>query len=62
MNRKLFELALNAVALGMGVASIVLGVLNTVSTQTIVILLAIGLSALALYQLDRQDEQADKDR
>jgi hypothetical protein len=56
MNKKLFELVLNAVALAMGVASIVLSVLNTVPTQTIVLLLAIGLSALALNQLDTRKE------
>jgi hypothetical protein len=58
MNKKLFTLVLNAVALGMGVASIVLGALGVVPTQTIVMLLAIGLSALALNQLDlRQDDE-----
>lgn len=56
MNRKTFTLILNAVALAMGVASIVLGILNAASTQTIVMLLAIGLSALALDQLDVRDE------
>jgi hypothetical protein len=56
MNKKMFTLVLNGVALAMGVASIVLGVLNVASTQTIVMLLAIGLSALALDQLDVRDE------
>ena len=56
MNKKTFTLVLNGVALAMGVASIVLGVLNLASTQTIVMLLAIGLSALALDQLDVRDE------
>lgn len=56
MNKKMFTLVLNGVALAMGVASIVLGILNVASTQTIVMLLAIGLSALALDQLDIRDE------
>jgi hypothetical protein len=59
MNKKTFTLVLNGVALAMGVASIVLGILNVASTQTIVMLLAIGLSALALDQLDVRDENKD---
>lgn len=56
MNKKTFTLVLNGVALAMGVASIVLAILNAASTQTIVMLLAIGLSALALNQLDTRDD------
>ncbi len=56
MNKKMFTLILNGVALAMGVASIVRGILNAASTQTLVMLLAIGLSALALDQLDLRDE------
>jgi hypothetical protein len=56
MNKKMFTLVLNGVALAMGVASIVLGILNAASAQTIVMLLAIGLSALALNQFDIRDE------
>jgi len=59
MNRRLFELLLNAIALAMGVASIVLSILNAVPTQTIVLLLAIGLSALALNQLDVREGGAE---
>ncbi len=58
MNKKTFTLILNGIALAMGVASIVLAILNAASTQTIVMLLAIGLSALALDALDiRGDNQ-----
>ncbi len=60
MSKKTFTLVLNGVALAMGVASIVLGILNAASTQTIVMLLAIGLSALALDQLDIRDENQEK--
>lgn len=56
MNWKLFELVLNAISLAMGVASIVLSILDAIPTQTIVLLLAIGLSVLALNQLDVQKE------
>ena len=57
MKKNLTALVLNAVALAMGVASIVLGILGAVPVQTNVMLLSIGLAALALNQLDKQDEQ-----
>jgi hypothetical protein len=57
MKKNLRALILNAVALGMGVARIVLGILGTVPVQTNVMLLSIGLAALALNQLDKQDER-----
>ena len=60
MNKKMFTLVLNGVALAMGVASIVLGILNVASAQTIVMLLAIGLSALALNQFDIRDENQNQ--
>ncbi|MBI5035316.1 MAG: hypothetical protein HZB51_32715 [Chloroflexi bacterium] len=60
MNKKTFTLILNGIALAMGVASIVLGILNTASTQTILMLLAIGLSALALNALDIRGEKQDQ--
>jgi hypothetical protein len=42
-----------AVALGMAVSAIVLGILGTASTDTLVTLLSIGLFTLALDALDR---------
>ena len=57
MKKHLVALVLNAVALAMGVASIVLGILGTTPVQTNVMLLSIGLAALALNQLDKQGEQ-----
>ncbi len=60
MNKRTFTLVLNGVALAMGVASIVLGILNVASTQTILMLLAIGLSALALDALDIRGEHQDQ--
>lgn len=59
MNKKKFTLILNGIALAMGVASIVLGILNVASTQTILMLLAIGLSALALDALDIRGENQE---
>jgi hypothetical protein len=51
MQKGIFDLILKAVALGMSVASIVLGILSTVSVETNVTLLGIGLLALALAEL-----------
>ena len=42
---------LQAVALGMGIASVVLGILNASSAETGVTMLGIGLFALALVSL-----------
>ena len=47
----ILDLVLKAVAMGMAVASIVLGILNTASIETMVTLLSIGLFALALAEL-----------
>jgi hypothetical protein len=44
---------LRAVALAMGVAVIVLGILGTADTSTLITLLGIGLFTLALDALDR---------
>jgi uncharacterized membrane protein len=48
------ELVLQAVALGMAIASIVLGILKTAPTQTNVLLLGIGLFALAMSALSKE--------
>jgi hypothetical protein len=47
------NLILKAVALGMAVASIVLGIMNVTTVETNVTLLSIGLSALALVSLQK---------
>jgi hypothetical protein len=52
----LVELVLKAVAMGMAVASIVLGVLKVAAVETHVTLLGIGLFALALAALQKTDE------
>ena len=49
--RNISDLILKAVALAMGVASIVLGILDVAGVETQVMLLGIGLFALALAAL-----------
>lgn len=49
--RDIFDLVLKAVALAMGVVSIILGILNAADVGTQVTLLSIGLFALALAAL-----------
>jgi hypothetical protein len=48
---ELIDLALKAVAMGMSVAVIVLGVLGTATSATMITLLAIGLFCLAVVLL-----------
>ena len=49
-------LILKAVAMGMGVASIVLSILNTLTPETGVTMLGIGLFALALVALQGDEK------
>ncbi len=49
------DLVLKAVALGMSVTSVVLGVLNTASVDVHITLLGIGLFTLALAALQNTD-------
>jgi hypothetical protein len=51
------SLALRGVALAMGAATVILGILNAVSAETAVILLGIGLFTLALDTLDQGKEE-----
>ena len=48
---EMIDLVFKAVAVGMSVAAIVLGVLGTATTATLVTLLAIGLFCLAVVSL-----------
>ena len=57
MQKGISDLILKAVALGMSVASIVLGILHTVSLETNVTLLSIGLFALALAGLQKTEAE-----
>ena len=52
---KLVNLVLKAVAVGMSVASIVLGYLGATSVDTLVGLLGIGLFALAVAALRKEE-------
>lgn len=54
MNRNLLMTIFKAVALGMGVAVIVLNVLGTLTVETAVSMLGIGLTALALAGLQKE--------
>ncbi len=49
---ELVTLAFKAVAMGMSVAAIVLGVLGTAAASTLITLLAIGLFCLAAVSLE----------
>jgi hypothetical protein len=53
--QKIIGLVLKAVALAMGVVSIILGVLNVADIDTQVTLLSIGLFTLAVAALQRED-------
>ena len=52
----ILTLVFKAVALGMAVASLVLGILGTASVDTLVTLLSIGLLSLALAALQSGPE------
>jgi hypothetical protein len=51
MNKKIFSIALKGVAVAMCVAVIVLRTIGTLTSETAVTLLSIGLTALAIAAL-----------
>jgi hypothetical protein len=53
INMPKVELVLTAVALAMGVVSVVLAILGTVPIETTVILLGIGLFAISVAKLQK---------
>jgi hypothetical protein len=53
MNKNLLDTIFKAVALGMGVAVIVLNTLGSLSVDTAITLLSIGLTALAIAGLQK---------
>lgn len=55
-NQPLMQLILKAVALAMGVAAVVLSILNTAPVQTLVTLLGIGLFCLALAAMQNSNK------
>jgi hypothetical protein len=48
------ELILTAIALALGIASVVLGILKTVSPETIIILLGVGLMAISTANFQKR--------
>ena len=55
-NQPLMQLILKGLALAMGVAAVVLSILNTAPAQTLVTLLGIGLFCLALAAMQNDDK------
>ena len=53
MNKNLLDTIFNAVALGMGVVVIVLNALGSLSVETAMTLLGIGVAALAIAGLQK---------
>jgi hypothetical protein len=53
MNKEIFSTALKGIAVAMGVAVIVLNTLGTLTTETAITLLSIGLTALAIESLKK---------
>lgn len=60
-NQKLFQTVLKAVALGMSIASFVLGYLGAVDVGTQVSLLSIGLFALAIAGLQKRINDVERE-
>jgi hypothetical protein len=54
MNKKIVSTALKGIAVAMGVAVIVLNTLGTLTTETAITLLSIGLTALAIAALQKE--------
>ncbi len=53
MNKNIVSTALKGIALALGVAVIVLNILGTLTTDTALTLLGIGLTALAIESLQK---------
>jgi VIT1/CCC1 family predicted Fe2+/Mn2+ transporter len=54
MNKKLISTVLQGIAVAMGVAVIVLNTLGTLTNDTAITLLSIGLTALAIAALQKE--------
>ena len=54
-NQSILSLILKVVALAMGVAVVVLGILGTATPTTLITLLGIGLFCLALWALQKDE-------
>ena len=58
MNKNIVSIALNGIAVAMGVAVIVFNILGTLTSGTAITLLGIGLTALAIESLSRVETGA----
>jgi hypothetical protein len=56
MNKNTFSTALKGIALAVGVAVIVLNILGSLTTDTAITMLSLGLTALAIASLQKQGE------
>ena len=54
MNNHLIQLILKSVALGVGIATLVLNILKSIDINKSIILISIGLVCLALVELQRK--------
>lgn len=54
--KELFYLILKAVALAMGIATIVLNILNKIDVKSSIIMLGIGISSICIYLLSSKQE------
>ena len=54
MNKNIVSIALKGIALAMGVAVIVLNTLGSLTTETAVTLLSVGLTAIALATFQKE--------
>jgi hypothetical protein len=53
MNKQILPTALKGIALAMGIAVIVLDILGTLTTETAINLLAVGLTALGIASFQK---------
>jgi hypothetical protein len=53
MNKNIVSVALNRITVAMGIAVILLSILGTLTSETAITLLAIGLTALGLAALQK---------
>ncbi len=55
MYKTLKRLILKALALAMGIATLVLNILDAIEIRNSIILLSIGLTALALHEMNKKN-------
>ena len=55
MNKKLINVIFKSVGLAMGVAAVVLSIMKTIDTNTAIILLGIGVTAIGISQFNSEN-------